>query len=415
MRPRIGFHSAIKVMRNANYRNYTIGSTCSLIGTWTQRVATGWLTWQLTGSGAWLGIIAATDLAVMVAASPFAGVMADRFDRLKLSALAQFLLMVQAIVLTMLYFAGVVTIEVLLALTAVLGMCHAFHTASRLALVPNLVPREDLAPAIAINSIIFNVARFLGPAVAGIVIANGGVGPAFAINAFSFAIFLVILLRLKVETRDKMEPSGDGIFSEMMEGFRYAASHPGIGPMLMFVFVTAFASRSISDLLPGFVDAVFNRGPAGLAWMTSAMGFGAMLAGIWLLAREGVRGLTKLVTTSSLVIVASLWAFTATTIFWLAIPCLVVTGFGMIISGVGTMTLIQSSVEGKMRGRVMSLFTLIHQGGPALGALTMGILSESIGLRLPVAGAGFLCLLAWLWITQRVHVVTPALETVKAD
>lgn len=415
MRPRIGFHGAIKVMRNANYRNYTIGSSCSLIGTWTQRVATGWLTWTLTESGAWLGIIAATDLAVMVATSPFAGVMADRFDRLKLSALAQFMLMVQAITLTTLYFAGVVTIDVLLVLTAVLGMCHAFHTASRLALVPNLVPREDLAPAIAINSIIFNVARFLGPAVAGIVIASSGVGPAFALNAFSFAIFLAVLLRLRVEIRDKMEPSGKGIFSEMMEGYRYAASHPGIGPMLMFVFVTAFASRSISDLLPGFVSAVFDRGSTGLAWMTSAMGLGAMLAGIWLLAREGVRGLTKLVTTSSLVIVASLWAFTATTIFWLAIPALVVTGFGMIISGVGTMTLIQSSVEGNVRGRVMSLFTLIHQGGPALGALVLGILSESFGLRLPVAGAGLLCLVAWLWITQRVHVVAPALETVKAD
>ncbi len=415
MRLRIGFHGAIKVMRNANYRNYTIGSSCSLIGTWTQRVAVGWLTWQLTKSGAWLGIIAATDLALMVATSPFAGVIADRFDRLKLSALSQFLMMVQAIALTTLFYADVVTIEVLLAITAFLGICHAFHTASRLALVPNLVPHEDLAPAIAINTIIFNVARFLGPAVAGIVINFSGVGPAFAINAFSFAIFLAILLSLRVEIRDKMERTGGGMLSEMKEGYRYAASHPGIGPMLMFVLVTAFASRSISDLLPGFAGAVFDRGPAGLAWMTSAVGFGAMLAGIWLLAREGVEGLTRLVTTSSLIIVASLWVFTATTIFWLAIPALVVTGFGMIISGVGTMTLIQSTVEGSVRGRVMSLFTLIHQGGAALGTLTLGILSESFGLRLPVAGAGLLCLAAWLWMTQRVHVVTPALETVKAD
>ncbi|MEE8283710.1 MAG: MFS transporter, partial [Alphaproteobacteria bacterium] len=167
----------VRAMRHRHYRNYTCGSVLSLIGTWTHRVALGWLAWQLTGSFAWLGIIAFADMFAMMLFAPIAGDLADRMDRRWVAFWSQFAMMCQALAIAVLVFTDLVGIWLLLGLTLVLGVMHAYHTASRLAMVPNLVPVEDLTPAIAINSMIFSVGRFLGPAVAGLIIANFGVAP----------------------------------------------------------------------------------------------------------------------------------------------------------------------------------------------------------------------------------------------
>ena len=405
-----GFDGIVEILKNPSYRNYTIGSSFSLVGTWVHRVAAGWLTWQLTESGAWLGIIAFADLFTMVLLSPFAGAIADRVDRLWLFKLFQLLSLFQAVAIAILVFTGLVTIELLLGLTIYLGVCHAFHTAARHALVPTLVPHEGIGAAIGLSSFIFNLARFIGPAVAGIIIVTAGVGPAFAFNALSFTIFLVVLMRVEVVRRDAIDKTGGGIWSNIADGYRYTVAHPAIGPLLLLLIVSSFAARSIVDLLPGFAEDVFSRGAAGLAWLTSAMGLGATLAGLWLARRQGIVGLTGVVLAQLVVIAAALIAFVATDIFWVAIPALMLSGFAMIINGVGSQVLIQSTVAGAMRGRVMSLFTLILQGSPAFGTLIIGVVSESIGLRIPVAVAAVLCLAAWLWMLPRAAGVSRAFE-----
>jgi MFS family permease len=399
-------------MRHRHYRNYTCGSVLSLIGTWTHRVALGWLAWELTGSYAWLGIIAFADMFVMMLFSPLAGDLADRLDRRRVAFWSQFAMMCQALAIAVLVFTGLIGIWLLLGLTLVLGMMHAYHTASRLAMVPNLVPVEDLTPAVAINSLIFNVARFLGPAVAGLIIANFGVGPAFAFNAMTFVIFLVVLGRLKL-LRDEHKPSpGKSVFSNITDGVRYAAGHTGIGPLLAMLAITAFAARSLPDLLPGFADGIFRRGPEGLAWLTSMMGLGAMLSGFVILARDSVVGMTAIVLHCLVFLGVTIIVFVSFDTFWVGLVMITGIGFFMNLNSTGVLNLMQNVVEGAMRGRVMSIYTFLYQGAPAAGTLLIGTIAEHAGLAWPVAAAGLLGIAFWLVMLPRLGGMIEALEGV---
>jgi len=404
------FDGAARAMRHRGYRNYTLGSVTSLIGTWVQRVALGWLTWEITRSYAWLGIIAFADLFAMMLFSPLAGVLADRMDRLRMQIWAQVLMLFQAVAMVAAYYAGVANIWVVLALTLALGIMHAIHVASRLALVPNLVPREDLTPAIAINSLIFNLARFLGPAVAGLIIVNMGLGPAFIMNALSFIVFLWALIGIRDVRIENKGKSEGGVWENFAEGVRYSARHAGIGPVLVILAVTAFTGRAIPDLLAGYADGVFQRGAEGLAWLTSAMGLGATLSGFYLLTRDGVRGMTTVVFFNVLLMSLACVAFVVLGSFWAAVPLLVVAGFAMNNTSIATLNLMQNAVHGHLRGRVMSLYSSIQQGAPALGTLAIGGAAEAVGLPWPVAVSSACGVVLWLMMRGRQEDLRSALE-----
>jgi MFS family permease len=399
-----------RAMRHHHYRNYTCGSVLSLIGTWTHRVALGWLTWELTGSYAWLGIIAFADMFAMMLVSPVAGDLADRLDRRRLAFWSQFGMMCQALALATLVFAGAAEIWSLLGLTIALGAMHAFHTTSRLAMVPNLVPVEDLTPAIAINSMIFNVARFIGPAVAGLIIASFGVGPAFVFNAFTFVVFLTVLARLRLLRIEHRSRPDESVLSSIHQGIRYALGHGGIGPLLLMLTITAFAARSLPDLLPGFADGVFKRGPEGLAWLTSMMGLGAMASGFIFLARDGVAGMTAMVLHCLMLLGVTTILFAMVDTFWIATVIIVAVGMAMNIIGVGVLNLMQNGVEGVMRGRVMAIYTFLHQGAPAAGTLLLGGIAEHVGLAWPVSAAGILTIFLWALMLPRLKGMKAALE-----
>jgi MFS family permease len=389
-----GFNIAAFASRN--YRLYASGNAVSLIGTWLQRVAMGWLAWKLTHSGSWLGLVSFADLFPTVILSPWAGTLADRRDRISVVFVTQIALMTQASLLAFLTWTGAITIEGVFALAVIAGIGNAIAQPARLALIPSLVERSALASAVTINSIIFNGARFVGPAVAGIIIATGGVAPAFALNALSYVAFIAALLRLDVkETRPKA--ARGNILVEAVDGYRYAAGHPGIGSILLLMAATALFTRGFVELLPGFADAVFGRGPQGLAWLTAMTGLGAVCGGLWMLRRQSVAGLTQVIVWHTLVMSAALVAFTSTQIYWLALPCLFVAGFGLIVTGVGAQTLVQSAVESGMRGRIMAIYGMIFRGGPAIGTLLMGTASSHFGLRLPVAAGAVCCGFVWLW------------------
>jgi predicted MFS family arabinose efflux permease len=373
------------VLRTRDYAIYTMGNSISLIGTWVQRIATGWLTWQLTGSGLWLGAMAFADLAPTVFIGPFAGVVADRMDRLKLIRVSQALMMLIATLLFVLVAVDSITIWSLLLLTVASGMTAAFNQPARLAFIAALVPKAQLPSAVAINSIVFNTARFVGPMIAGIAIAASGVALAFALNAASFAVFLFSLSRLSATADTPAERPKGGIFGDLRAGIAYARGHYGLASLFLLMIVAGVAVRPVVELLPGFADAVFGAGATGLAALTSSIGIGAIAAGLWLGARPRPAGLPGLAVLCSAVLSLAVLAFVATDNIYLALAAMLVGGVGIAASGIALQTTIHLAVEPAMRGRILSIHGVIFRGGPALGALIMGAVSEFTGLRTPVA------------------------------
>jgi len=396
-------HAIGRALRHRNFAIYTAGNSISLVGTWIQRLAIGWLTWELTGSGAWLGVVAFADLFPTILFGPIAGAAADRWDRLTVTRITQSLALCQSAVLFLLTATGMMTIELLVLLTAAGGVISAFNQPARLALVPSLVPRSDLVTAVAIVSIIFNLARFIGPAIAGVMIVTAGAAAAFAANAFTFAVFLVALSFLHASPSSKETERGS-FLGQLKEGLTYSASHKGIAALLLLSIVSSIFSRPITELLPGFASAVFNSGADGLAILTSSIGIGAAGGRLWLGGRPQLGALPPVAPACSLLMPVATLLFTATDRLWAAVPLLVLVGFSMSSTGIASQTLVQVAVPASMRGRVLSLYGLIFRGGPAVGALAMGAASEHMGFRLPVAIGALIAAATSLWFllnTQR--------------
>ncbi len=406
-----GFATIYAALRHRNFRIYISGNAISLIGTWTQRTAVGWLTWDLTQSGFWLGLIACADLLPAVFIGPLGGVLADRLDRLRIIMAAQTVALLQAVTLFALTAGGVIGVETLALLVLVHGVAMGFNQPSRLALMPSLVPLPALSTGIAINSVVFNLARFIGPAMAGLLIVSIGVAGAFAANALSFLIFLVALsrLRLRKTPRAPRGARGTSLLAEIRDGIGYALAHPGIGPMLFLLATVSLGVRPFIDLMPGFAAEVFRGGADILAMLSSTVGLGAIASGLWI-ARRGPGNLTRLVLINTLLTSLAIIGFVATDILWLALISVALAGMALVACTVSMQTLMQLSVDGTRRGRVLSLYGIILIGGPAAGALIMGSLSELLGLRLPLAGGSLLALLAWLQIWQRRQAIAAALE-----
>jgi len=401
-----------RAFSNASYRTYQSGNFLSLIGTWVNRIAVGWLAWELTHSGAWLGAIAAAELAPSILMGPIGGVVADRVDRLTVVRVTQSLMCLVAIAMAAGAFMGVMTPWLLFGLNLMAGLFVSFGQPARLSIVRALVRPADLPAAVATNSVLWNGARFIGPAVAGALIASFGVGWAFAFNAASYVIFMVALLRLKLgptltATAGRRQA---GMFGDLAEGVRYVSRHPGIGPLLLLLVANAITVRPYVELLPGFADAVFGRGVDGLAALTAAVGIGAIVAGVLVGDRDGVKGLSRLAVDAVLVLAGAAIIFAATENFWIGLVGAALSGAAMVVSGVAMQTLIQNAADPSLLSRVLSLYGLWMRAGPAAGALIMGAASEYVGLRAPVIVGAMLCAAAWLWARVRLGRIRASLE-----
>lgn len=386
---------------NRNYTIYTAGSAVALVGLWVQRLGVGWLTWELTHSGFWLGAIAFADLFPAVVVTPFAGVLTDRLDRLRLAFLCQALSLAQTLLLFALATAGLIEIFSLLGLTVFLGAVRAVYMPVRLSLVPSLVKPDDVPTAVAISSLIFNLARFVGPAVAGLVVTAWGVAPTFAFYGVATAVFLLALAVIRIPPVRAAARPRRGMLSEIAEGIGYTVRHPAIRPLLLLMLAVSLLARPVGELFPGFADVVFARGATGLAWLTSAVGLGAIAGGVWLAKRGRAGGLLIIALVGAAGCAVSLLLFTATDIFWVAVAASAVFGGAMVSSAIATQTLILGAVDDEVRGRVLSLYGVIFRGGPAVGSLLMGALSGPFGLRWPLAVGGLFCLLAAAMVWPR--------------
>ncbi|MBI1779352.1 MAG: MFS transporter [Proteobacteria bacterium] len=400
----------LSALSHPNYRVYASGNSISLIGTWMQRIAVGWVTWQLTQSGAWLGLMSFAEFFPSTFVAPIAGAVVDRHDGLSVSRLTQGLLMAQASTLAVLAFTGTLTIWYLLALTAFQGVVTAFNQPARLSIIANLVPRADLPVAVAINSITFNTARFLGPSAAGLAIVAAGPAWAFACNAVMFLAFLTSLWRIRIPRSVHAKPATGGLLSDIGAGYAYAARHRGIGPILLLLMVGSIGARPVVELLPGFAGAIYGRGADGLAMLTASVGVGAVIGGLWLAQRGHIKGLTRLSITSGAAVAASALLFSVTDWFWLGVATLGFSGAAMTMNGVAAQTLVQSAVAPAMRGRVLSLYGMVFRSGPAVGALIMGVASEWIGLRWPLALGAMLVLATYAWSFRNLTGMATALE-----
>lgn len=399
----LGFSHIGSALAHRNYRIYVSGNAVSLVGLWIQRVATGWLTWELTGSGAWLGAMAFADLFPTIVVGPVAGVIADRTDRLRILRIAQSLSMLQAAVLAGLSIAGWIEPYSLLALVAINGIVSGFNQPARLALVGNLVPREALSTAVAINSVVFNLARFVGPALGGALIVAFGVGSAFAANAVSFLAFLLALtlIRIPPQIQGRRHAASDSILAGIREGLDYVAGHAGIGPLLALLAVTGAGARCVVELLPGFADQIFGRGAGGLAALTASVGVGAVLGGVWLARRGGAAGLARVALLNGLGMIATVLLFAYIERFWMALLVAAATGAFMAGTGIAVQTLVQSVAAPEVRGRVLALYGLIVRASPAVGALLVGSASEWFGLQAPLVVSTLACAAFWLWAWRR--------------
>ena len=404
------FSRLTRPFHNRNYSIYASGNICNLIGLWMQRIAVGWVTWELTESGAWLGIMSAADLLPTLFVGPIAGAIADRGDRLRLAKFAQFAAMLQAAILTLLTFSGLLTIWLLLSLTILQGIIFSFWQPIRLALFPSLVQKEDLASAIAVNSVIFNSARFIGPAIAGIILVSSGPGWSFATHTFTLTIFFIALFFIRLSKDDDQTRKSARFFSDIVDGYLYVIRHPGIGPCLLLLIISSLLMRPVFELLPGFAAEVFERGAEGLSALAAVTGIGAVMGGIWLGQRRDTAGLTRLMIANIFLQSMCLLIFASTQIFWLGLLSLWLAGITMTLSGASGQTLIQSTVAAGMRGRVMSLYGMAIRAGPAIGALIMGMLSEHWGLQWPLIGGCLLALLVWWWVFKQTVQIQSALE-----
>lgn len=369
--------------KNRSFLIYTIGNVVSLIGTWMQRILVGWIAWELTHSGAWLGTVAAADLLPTVLTAPFAGAAADRWSRLGVAKITQALSIVQALLLMVFYVLGWLGIEWLFVLTLANGTINAANQPARLALIHSLVGTEHLPSAVAVNSIAFNAARLLGPMAAGVAIVSIGIGWGFVLNALSSAFFLATLMAVQLKVPEKMERK-HSFMAQALEGMRYTFTHRGIAGALFLMMVMGLCVRPLTELLPGYIDVVFNASAKGLVALSSALAIGAIAGG---LSMAGFHNPTKLpmsVILGNIGLALAMFAFVLVPQLNWSLPLFCAVGFFMVRVGISTQVYVQLTTNEETRGRVLSNHGMIQRGAPALGALIIGSASDLVGFRWPV-------------------------------
>jgi predicted MFS family arabinose efflux permease len=403
------------VLAQRNARIFYSGSIVCWTGSWIQRIATDWLAWQLTHSALWVAIIAFCNLAPSVIISPIAGAVADRVDRVRLTMASQFVSVGQAVILITLILTGLIRVEFMAFLTLCNGTAETFAQPARQCLIPGLVPRSHLPGAVALNSLTYNAARFVGPAISGPMIALWGVVPSIAVNAvaFLYASLTMHLLTLDPSIR-RGQPTGFSVLHDALDGVKYVINHRGIGPLMLFAATVGMTLRAVPEMLPPYVADQFGRGAEGLATLASTMGCAALVGGLAVALRGRMAGLTGIAVGCGLVLALATAGFVATHIFAVGVVCIAAIGAATTMHGISCQTLLQNSAAPGMVGRVLSTWGMITRAAPAMGALAYGVASEYLGLQIPVLIGVSLCIVVWLRTWGRLAHMVPILEGVGA-
>jgi MFS family permease len=383
-----------RALSNRNYRLFFVGQGISLIGTWMQQIALSWLIYRLTDSVFLLGAVTFSSQVPTFLLGPFAGLVADRFNKQKVLLVTQFLSMAQASTLAALVLTDSIQIWHILSLSAVLGIINSFDIATRQAFVVQMVnKREDVSNAIALNSSLFNMARLVGPSIAGLVIAAVGEGMCFLLNAVSYIAVLASILMMRLEPFERVVQDRK-IMQSLKDGFNYAFGFPPIRSLILIVALISLFGMPFSVMMPVFARDVLQGGAQTLGYLMGASGTGALIGALFLAQRKSVVGLGKVIVYTMLIFATGLVAFSFSEILLLSLICMLVSGFGMIVTMASCNTLLQTIVEDDKRGRVMSMYTMAFMGMAPFGSMMAGTVAEYIGASLTLAACGLLCALS---------------------
>lgn len=382
-----------RALRHKNYRLFFTGQGISLVGTWMQQMAISWLTYRITRSPFMLGFVGFLGTIPTFVFTPFAGALADRTSRHRMLLITQVLEMVQAFILAALIFSGKIQVWHILVLTLFLGIVTAFDSPARHAFVVEMIgKREDLGNAIALNSLMFNSARLIGPSVAGIIVALFGEGMCFLINGLSYVTVIVALFRMTI-TRRIASDMNKNIIDDMREGISYALKHALIRRVLLLTALFSTMGMSYVVLMPIFAKDILGGGADTLGLLMGATGLGALVGAFFLAGRKDAKGLGKIVFVTTNVFGVGLMAFSFSGILWVSTALLVFIGFGMMVQMTSNNTIIQTVVHDDKRGRVLSLFMVAFMGMVPFGCLIAGGLAAKIGAAHTLVICGLCCII----------------------
>lgn len=379
------------VFRHRNYRLYFFGQLTSLVGFWMQAIAQSWLVYRLTDSAFLLGFVGFASQVPMLLVTPFAGVIADRTPRVRILMWTQTVMMMCAAVLSVLTLSGAIHVWHIIVIAAISGTANAFDVPTRQSFTVEMVGRQDLPKAIALNSIMFNAARLVGPGIAGVLVAIVGEGWCIALNSFSYLAVLASLLLMNVAPQPAREASHP--LHDLRAGFSYVTTHPETRQLLLLLAMSSLFGTSYLTLMPVFARDVLHGSSDLLGFMMSAVGAGA-LTGAIVISRFPARLLPVVPYFASALFGAALALFSLSTDVVLSILLLIPAGFGMMAMGIATNTLIQGSVDDAMRGRVMAYYVMSFIGMVPLSALLAGWVSHQAGAPITLLFGGLLCVVS---------------------
>jgi len=410
-----GFRALLLAFRSLRYRNFRLffaGQSLSLIGTWMQNVAMSWLVYRLTGSAFILGLVSFANQIPILLLSPVAGVLADRRSRRRIILTTQSLAMVQSLALATLALSGAIQVWHVLLLAVFLGTVNAFDIPARQAFLVQLVHGpEDLANAIALNSSMFNAARLVGPAVAGVLIGLIGEGYVLLINGVSYVFVLSALLAMRVTTPPLRRRRAPALL-QVVQGFRYATRFTPIRALLTLLAVINLVAIPYIVLLPIFATEVLGGDARTLGFLMSAAGSGALAGALFLAARTSVRGLGRLITVCTLLLGTAMIGFGLSRLQPLSLALLLVVGFAVMIQTAGCNTIIQTIVQERLRGRVMSLYSMFTIGTAPLGSLAAGAIASRIGAPATVTLGGIATIGTSIWFTTRLPALRASIRPI---
>jgi MFS family permease len=398
---RSGWRFLLRALGHPNYRLFFAGQSVSLVGTWLTRVATSWLVYRLSGSALLLGVVGFCGQISTFLLAPFAGVLVDRWNRHRLLVVTQVLAMLQSLALAVLALSGIIAVWHVAVLSMVQGLINAFDLPARQAFVVELVEdRADLPNAIALNSSMFNAARLLGPSVAGGLIAWVGEGGCFLIDSISYLAVIASLLAMRVVRRPR-EHAPQHLLTELKEGIAYVAHSPPIRSLLLLLAMVSLLGLPFAVLMPVMASEVLKGGPNTLGLLMAASGRGALGGGGFLASRRTVKGFGRVIVLMAALFGVGLMAFALSRLVVLSVLAMVVTGYGMMVSLAASNTLLQTMVEERMRGRLMSFYSMAFVGTAPFGSLLAGALAARIGAPATIALGGGVCVAVAAWFSVK--------------
>lgn len=361
-----------------------------------QQIAMSWLVYRITNSPLLLGFVGFIGQLPAFLCTPFAGVIADRHHRHRILIITQTLAMAQAFVLSILVLTGRIEVWHIIALSVFLGLVNAFDIPVRQAFTVEMIDKkDDLANAIALNSSMVNMARLIGPSIAGILIAAAGEGICFLLNAVSYIAVIASLLAIKIKPRT-IPPSDKHVLHDLREGFIYAFSLKPIRAILILLALVSLMGVPYQLLMPIFARDIFHGGPKTLGFLMAMAGIGALAGAVYLAGRKSVVNFGKIIAMAAGIFGLGLIALALSKILWFSLIVIAVTGFAMMIQVAASNTVLQTVVAEDKRGRIMSLYTMSFMGMAPFGSLMAGSMADKFGAPNTLIAGGICCIIGAL-------------------